>query len=203
MLARAVAAAHQRGIVHRDLKPSNILLAPPRPGRASGARRQRSLYGVPKITDFGFAKQIDAEERRRANAHGRDHRHPVVHGPGAGARRPTNRPGRGHLRPGRLPLRDADRPPAFQGGHRAGNIAAGHERGNCLAEPPSVLRSARFGNHLPEMLEKRPAQRYPTAVALADDLHRYINGEPTHARPPGRAERVWRWCRRYPAPRFS
>src|SRR5262249_49184380 len=47
-------------------------------------------------------------------------------------------------------------------------------------------------------LEKEPARRYSSAEALAEDLERWSAGEPITARPVGRFERSWRWCRRNP-----
>ena len=47
-------------------------------------------------------------------------------------------------------------------------------------------------------LEKDPRRRYASADALAEDLNRWLAGEPIAARPVGNAARLWMWCRRNP-----
>src|SRR5262249_57094472 len=49
-------------------------------------------------------------------------------------------------------------------------------------------------------LEKDPRHRYPSALALADDLGRFLDGEPVRARPPAPLERLWNWSLKNPVP---
>jgi WD40 repeat protein/tRNA A-37 threonylcarbamoyl transferase component Bud32 len=183
-LARAMHYAHLRGVVHRDLKPGNVLLA--------GAER------VPKITDFGLAKRIDAEARDVSQSG-------VIMGTAA------------YMAPEQAAGKVRDTGPA------ADVYALGALLYECLAGRPPfegtlhvVLASVLNDEPVPpsqvvgklpadleticlKCLEKEPGRRYGSAEALADDLASWQRGEPIRARPGGRLERGWRWCRRNPA----
>jgi WD40 repeat protein/serine/threonine protein kinase len=204
-LARAVHHAHLQGIIHRDLKPANILLArsegPTTRGegrevRDEGPQGLHSSLASPKITDFGLARSIHADVRLTQSglvagtpsymapeqARGEKNVGPAVDVYALGAI---------------LYEMLAGRPP-FKADTPLDTIQATLDE---EAARPSLARPGipvDLETICLKCLEKEPSRRYPSAEALAEDLRRWLVGEPITARPVSTLERAWKWSRRHP-----
>jgi serine/threonine protein kinase len=205
ILARAIHQAHQRGIVHRDLKPSNVLLAPP-PDAGDGLMTSgdplgaEQYYGIPKISDFGLAKQLDSETASQTKS-GTVLGTPSYMAPeqARGQGEEVGPPADVYALGAILYELLTGRPP-----FKAETLI--HTLYQVTTEEPAPPRQLQ--PKLPRDLEticlrclaKQPRRRYPSALALAEDLRRFLNGEPILARSHTTSERLWRWCRRNPVP---
>jgi WD40 repeat protein/serine/threonine protein kinase len=192
-LAGAVEHAHQRGVLHRDLKPSNVLLEP----CATGAD---GLGFVPRVTDFGLAKLLSEREEAARTQSGAIVGTPAYMAPEqAGGHSREVGPAADVYALGAILYELLTGRPPFQGETVLDVLLQVRAQ---EPVPPGQLR-ARLPRDLETIclkcLEKQPARRYASAQALADDLRRFLADEPVRARPVGRGERLWRWCRRHPA----
>ena len=181
-IARAVHAAHCANILHRDLKPSNIL---------------RGTDGSPKVVDFGLAKRTDREDDLT-----------LISGPlGTPSFMPPEQVSKAHGTLG--PQSDVyglgatlyyllgGRPP-FVGDSTAA-IAT-----KVVSEPPPRLRGLRpevpggLEGIVVKCLEKDPAARYPSALALAEDLEGFLAGKKKLLAPElTRMRRAALWLKRH------
>lgn len=179
-VARAIAAAHLVGVLHRDLKPQNILV---------DARTDRAL-----VADFGVAKCLDMEEG------------PTRHGEVLGTPQ--------YMSPEQF--RDSAHVTAAADVYSLGALLYTLLTGrppHHAATPVETLRQVLHDDPVPprklnaaidreleticlKCLEKEPARRMQSAEMLADELHRYLQGEPILSHPLSRTDRAVRWCQR-------
>jgi WD40 repeat protein len=197
-LARAVDAAHAQKLIHRDLKPANVLLAP----AANPSDEAEREYGIPKVTDFGLAKRLDADHpslRSAAVTGTPSHMAPeqVPEGVATGPYPPLG-PWTDVWALGIILYQLLTGRPPFLGPDWMATLL------QVVRRDPVPVRQLQPG--VPrdleticlKCLEKSPSRRYPTAAALADDLDRFLTGRPILARPVGLVERGFKWARRYP-----
>src|SRR5262245_24658822 len=181
-VARAVHYAHQHGILHRDVKPSNILVDP---------------AGVPFVADFGLAKRVDAD--RSLTESGALVGTPRYMAPEQAAGRKDLTVAADVYSLGVVLYERLTGQTPFTGETALEILRQVRE-----AEPPRPSSITPGLNRDLETiclkcLEKDPAKRYGSAEALADDLERWLRGEPILARRASWTERVVRWARRRPA----
>jgi hypothetical protein len=200
ILARATHAAHGQQIVHRDLKPANVLLqaaAADLPDEQPGPAARQIQPALLKISDFGLAKKLDLDDdQTRTGA--------VMGTPSYMA--PEQASG---LSKAVGPAADiyalgvilyemlTGRPP-FKGATIMETLDLVRTR-----EPvPPTQQQASTPRDLETIclkcLQKEPSHRYATAYDLAEDLRRFLAGEPIVARPVGRTERLVKWAKRRP-----
>ena len=171
--------AHEQGVIHRDLKPSNILI---------------NAGGDPKILDFGLARLMNTDVTLTQTA--------TQTGQIMGTLRYMS-PGQARGNPAEIDERSdvyslgvilyellTDRPP-----YELSNVIPEAVRTICETlprRPSSTLgwdgRPARrlrgdLETIMLTALEKEPSRRYSSVQALAEDLRRYLVGEPIRAKP--------------------
>lgn len=212
-IARGLQFAHSLGIIHRDLKPGNILLSssisstsshisvtdePASNVPAPASHKSLAIaHYTAKLTDFGLAKLVEEDDD-------------------------LTQTGQVMGTPSYLS------PEQAKGSKLVGPANDVYSLGAILYEllsgdPPHVAKSpmetvlkviheevkplsqSRHGVPLDlaticqKCLMRDPSKRFASAGEFADDLNRFLQGEPIRARPVGQVERLWLWAQRKPA----
>jgi len=178
-LAQALDHAHRQGVVHRDLKPANVLL--------DGRLR-------PHVTDFGIARCLEVAPAiftRHDEVLGT----PAYMSPEQAGQRPVG-PASDVYGLGVILYEMLTGRPPFVAptGLETLKLVENAEPVPIRRLQPAVPRD--LETVVLKCLRKEPAHRYASAADLADDLGRFLRGEPIAARPVSAIDRLRRWCRR-------
>jgi len=183
-VAEALHAAHKEGLIHRDIKPANIMV-----------ERTDTGSWKPYIMDFGLAREAGSAGLTSMGA--------VMGTPAYMAPEQSR---------GEIDKLDR-RTDVYSLGATLYEILAGQPPFlgessvsilmKVVSEEPSALR--KLDSHVPEdvetivmkCLEKEPGRRYESARALAEDLHRYLEGEPILARKASLSYRLLKQARKH------
>ena len=181
-VARTVHYAHERGILHRDIKPGNILL---------------DAKGEPHLTDFGLARLVESESTvtRTLEVLGTPSYMAPEQAAGNNAKLTSSTDVYGL---GAVLYQLLTSHPPFAGGTTYETIKLLLE-----TEPrPPRLWNPKVDRDLSTIslkcLEKDPKRRYVSALAVAEDLERWLRHEPIQARRTGVVGRGKKWLQRNP-----
>jgi hypothetical protein len=182
VIAEALHFAHEQGVIHRDLKPSNVMI---------------DESGQPHLMDFGLAKREVGEITMTVEGQ-------ILGTPAYMS--PEQAKGQSQWIDRRTDIYSLGvvlfqlltRELPFRGGVQR------QIQTRILEDAPNPRK---LNAHVPvdlatislKCLERDPNRRYSTARELADELRRFLKGEPIKARPISSAARVWRWAKRNPA----
>jgi len=181
-IARTVHYAHEHGILHRDIKPGNILL---------------DAKGEPHLTDFGLARLVESESSvtQTLDVLGTpSYMAPEqAVGNNAAISSVTDVYGLGAV----LYQLLTGQPP-FAGGttYETIKLLLDTEPRQPRQLNPKIDRD--LSTMCLKCLEKDPKRRYPSALALAEDLERWLKHEPIQARRTGLFVRGRKWVQRNP-----
>ncbi|MEM7557671.1 MAG: serine/threonine-protein kinase [Planctomycetota bacterium] len=191
-LADAIQHAHSRDIVHRDLKPSNVILA----DTIDSHHDEQHFLLQLRIADFGLAGFQSGESGLTKT--GSPMGTPAYMSPEQARGERDIGPRSDVFSLGLILYELLTQTHPFRQSSDLATLRAVEESHPAAASKVRNAVPKDLSAILERCMEKKQADRYRSAQDLADDLTRFLDGEPVVARPVGKLTRAARWCKRNP-----